>query len=139
MDCGDTNRCRRKEEYEPMKRHLALTSIGVAAMAAGLAAVLAAELSPGSAALTEANGRMHHAMNIEMTGDVDTDFVRSMIPHHEGAVEMARIVLEYGKDPEIRKLAEGIVKAQESEIAFMNGWLAEHASGNSGEMDHSQH
>ncbi|MDH3262842.1 MAG: DUF305 domain-containing protein [Paracoccaceae bacterium] len=72
----------------------------------------------------EANERMHAAMAIEFTGDTDVDFVRGMIPHHEGAVEMARIVLEHGADPEVRKLAEGIVAAQEAEIGWMKAWLA---------------
>lgn len=79
-----------------------------------------------SKALSEAMSKMHEKMSMQMTGDADVDFVKGMIPHHEGAVDMAKIELQYGKDPEIRKLAEGIVKAQESEIAFMKSWLEKH-------------
>lgn len=75
-------------------------------------------------AYRDANMAMHQGMDIEFTGNADVDFVRGMIAHHQGAIDMAKIVLEHGKDPEIRKLAEGIVAAQESEIAFMKEWLA---------------
>lgn len=79
--------------------------------------------SASTLAFMEANMKMHADMAIEFTGDPDADFIRGMIPHHQGAVEMARIVLEHGKDPEVRKLAEGIIAAQESEIAWMQEWL----------------
>lgn len=69
---------------------------------------------------------MHKGMMIKPTGDADVDFVRGMIPHHQGAIDMAKIVLEHGKDPEIKKLAEDVVRAQEGEIAFMQAWLKKH-------------
>lgn len=86
-----------------------------------------AESSPSSKAFEAANEKMHKDMSMSFTGNTDVDFVKGMVPHHQGAIDMAKIELQYGKDPEIRKLAEDIVKAQESEIAFMNAWLAKHA------------
>ncbi|THV23294.1 DUF305 domain-containing protein [Peteryoungia ipomoeae] len=80
--------------------------------------------SPSSKAFTEANAKMHKDMDIELTGNADVDFVRGMIPHHQGAIDMAKIVLEHGKDLEIRKLAEEVIAAQEGEIAMMKEWLA---------------
>ncbi|MDP3262430.1 MAG: DUF305 domain-containing protein, partial [Tabrizicola sp.] len=52
------------------------------------------------------------------------DFARGMIPHHQAAIDMAKIQLEFGKDPEMRKLAEAIIAAQESEIATLKAFLA---------------
>jgi len=80
---------------------------------------------PSVAAFMDVNERMHRDMDIAFTGDADVDFVRGMIPHHVGAVEMAQVVLEYGSDPQIRKLAEKIIAAQEDEIAMMRRWLSE--------------
>jgi len=79
--------------------------------------------SPSSLAFQGINTKMHEAMNITFTGNADVDFVKGMIPHHQGAIDMAKTVLAFGKDPEVRKLAEEIIKAQESEIALMNEWL----------------
>ena len=85
---------------------------------------MSTDATPATVAFRDANARMHMAMDIDYSGDADVDFLRGMIPHLQGAVEMARIVLEHGKDPEVRKLAEGVIAAQEEEIDWMQDWLA---------------
>ena len=68
--------------------------------------------------------RMHHAMMIKPTGDADTDFALQMIPHHQGAVDMAVIMLREGNDPELNRLAESIFTSQSSEIEWIKNWLS---------------
>jgi uncharacterized protein (DUF305 family) len=85
---------------------------------------------PGAAA-ADAAGAMHVAMAkmakemdaVAMTGDPDRDFLAMMIPHHEGAVEMARLVLIHGQDPVVRRLAEDVIATQQAEILTMQNRL----------------
>jgi len=84
---------------------------------------MTASASAATQAFEAANAAMHQAMAITYSGNADIDFARGMVPHHQGAVAMATVVLQHGKDPEIRKLAEAIIASQEKEIAWMEGWL----------------
>jgi len=61
-----------------------------------------------------------------MSSNPDMAFVAGMLPHHQGAIDMAKIELKYGKDPEIRALAEQIIKSQQKEIEFMKKWIEKH-------------
>lgn len=90
------------------------------------AAPASATDSAATTAFKAANMKMHKDMEITFTGDVDADFVRGMIPHHQGAIDMAKIMLAHGKDPALKALATSIIADQEKEIATMRGWLKAH-------------
>lgn len=79
---------------------------------------------PFAASMHEAMNVMDHAMQAApMNGDPDHDFTAMMIPHHQGAVDMAKALLLYTRDPELRNLALGIITEQQNEIRLMGAWL----------------
>jgi len=68
--------------------------------------------------------KMHMAMETtQRSGNADIDFVRLMLPHHQAAIDMAKTQLLYGKDPQMRRLAQEIITDQQSEIELMQRWL----------------
>src|SRR5437773_1269212 len=83
--------------------------------------------SPSDPAWTELQSsmeRMHAAMtSAQSTRNSDADFVKLMIPHHQAAIDMAKTQLLYGKDPQMRRLAQEIITDQQSEIELMTLWL----------------
>ena len=89
-----------------------------------LSATALAQTDSFADAIDAAMMRMHQAMMTGYTGDADRDFARMMIPHHQGAIDMAKIELRYGKDEHLRRLAQGIIIEQHQEIAVMQGALS---------------
>jgi uncharacterized protein (DUF305 family) len=82
---------------------------------------------PGWTELMGSMEKMHVAMgSIEPSGDSDVDFVELMLPHHQAAIDMAKAQLLYGKDPQMRRLAQEIITDQQSEIELMQLWLKQH-------------
>ncbi len=75
--------------------------------------------------LKKANDIMHKDMDIVYTNDADVDFLRGMIAHHQGAVEMANVQLKYGKDAQVKRLSQDIIRAQNIEIKWMKSRLAQ--------------
>ena len=79
--------------------------------------------SESTKAYKQADMDMMQGMAVEYTGNADVDFRLKMIPHHQGAIDMAKVALEHGTDPDTKLLAEAIIAAQEREIAEMQAWL----------------
>jgi hypothetical protein len=69
--------------------------------------------------MADVNIRMHDGMEIARSGNIDRDFARMMIPHHQGAIDMARVLLKYGQDERLKRLAQSIIVEQGQEITYM--------------------
>lgn len=98
------------------------SAVIVAALTALPVAAFAQEAA--TQAFTAAMDKMMAAMHMEPGGDADKDFAMMMIPHHQGAIDMAKAELEHGDDPQMRAVAEKVIAAQEEEIAELQEWLA---------------
>lgn len=119
------------------KNYTALICLGLAAASPAMAqtgqatgenkAATNPQDAPSTKALEEVIRKMDEAMKaVNYTGNPDVDFVAKMIPHHQGAVDMAKVELQYGKNPRIRRLAEIIIKSQGAQIVKMRDWLRKH-------------
>lgn len=86
-------------------------------------------MSDAQKAYLQAMAKMQSTTGV-MINDPDVAFVCMMIPHHQGAIDVAHVVLKYGKDAKTRKMAEGIIAAQEKEISEMKAWLADKSPSN---------
>lgn len=123
--------------FHPRAARRAALAAALALLAAGAAqaqhaghaghgtAPAAATVSASTQAYQAANDKMHRDMAIPFSGDADRDFLAGMIPHHQGAIDMAEVVLRHGKDARVRQLAEEVIRAQKAEIAQMKNWLQE--------------
>jgi uncharacterized protein (DUF305 family) len=96
----------------------------IAAMQRMIQEMMPADSDPASTkGFKQADLDMMRNMHVPFTGDADVDFRARMIPHHQGAIDMARVAIQYAKDPETKKLAQKIIDDQEKEIAEMREWL----------------
>lgn len=100
---------------------LLLTLLGISFLAQ---AATSAEVR---AEFTDSMTEMHQGMVAGLaTNDADVMFAASMVPHHQGAIDMANIELEHGTDPAMRTLAEEIIRGQGPQITQMNQWISNH-------------
>ena len=77
--------------------------------------------------MDDAISAMHRGMHdAPRSGDPNRDFVTAMIPHHQGAIDMAEVLLLYGDDEQLRRLAQELITDQQSEVELMQHWLAKH-------------
>ena len=107
----------------PLRSLLLLVLVGSGIMLATAGAL--AQDNDLPSAMHDATQRMHSAMMISASGNPDRDFAAMMIAHHQGAIDMAKAELQFGKDERLRRLAQGIIVEQNQEIAAMRAILAE--------------
>jgi hypothetical protein len=112
----------------PTRRDRSLTSFAALLAVALVVAVAFAARGDGPIVrpdsfrvmIADAVARMHVAMDVPFSGDADRDFARMMIPHHQGAIDMALVELRYGKDERLKRLAQEIIVDQQQEITVMH-------------------
>lgn len=126
--------CRRVIQNMPQECMSVLQNVSATRNMGMVQESMGAGATPGSSQTTtlpahvRENAAVMNKMHAEMASDAssadpDEAFTRAMIPHHQAAIEMARIVLKYGKDEQARKLADDVIRQQAREIDDMQEWL----------------
>ncbi|WP_339108722.1 DUF305 domain-containing protein [Thioclava sp. GXIMD4216] len=92
------------------------------------AAMATADASPSTAAFQQARARMARTLPHDYSGNVDLDFVRQMIPQKKSEIAMAEVVRDYGEDPAMRQRAAQLIKAQQDDLQWLEGWMAAHSN-----------
>ncbi|TQK01155.1 protein of unknown function (DUF305) [Pseudoduganella lurida] len=122
--------------FMPAHMHAHASTIASAAPPA----FVASSAKPYAALADDAMAVMDDDMRrAPMNGDPGHDFVTMMIPHHQGAIDMAKAILVHGTDPELRNLAQGIIAEQQNEINVMRAWLQRHDAGTTTHTDKEVH
>lgn len=88
--------------------------------------VAVAQMNDSSKAFMELHEKMMTSMMMKPTGNADKDFAMMMIPHHQGAIDMAEVELKHGKDPVMKEMAQKIIDAQKKEIEEFKKWQSQH-------------
>jgi uncharacterized protein (DUF305 family) len=83
-------------------------------------------MTPAMRGYHAAMHKMRQDMPHRLTGDPDVDFARSMVPHHQAAIDMARVEAEHGKDPALKEMAQKMIEAQSREVGQLETWLKDH-------------
>ena len=107
-----------------MRQCMGMTGKMMGGMGQGDMAAAAPD-DPVDGAFAAINRRMHRDMAVPAGGNPDAAFAQAMIAHHQGAIDMARVILGFGSDPAIHKLAQEVITAQEGEIVVLRQWLSE--------------
>jgi uncharacterized protein (DUF305 family) len=133
-DFSDLGIGRRSHSSNPMENNMSLKNAGMI-LSLLIAVTAAAQMLPSAAQFMQAmNASMKHMDRdmaaAPMNGDVDHDFATMMMPHHQGAIDMAKVELTYGKEPVMRRLAQEIIVDQQSEIDAMQLWLTKNSATN---------
>jgi uncharacterized protein (DUF305 family) len=109
------------------KRLGALILCAALALLPSVPMAMAQTMSPASKGYMDAMAKMQKDMPQEPSGDPDVDFARYMIPHHQAAIDMAKVHLQHGKDAKLKRMSEKVIKAQEKEIKELQAWLKVHS------------
>ncbi len=117
-----------KKPLSPLLLACALTCSGAAfAQSAGSASASAGNMAHGSQQMHESMmAGMQKMQGMQPTGDTDKDFAMMMRMHHQQAVDMAKVEVQHGKSPELKAMAQKMMKDQQKEIDQLDKWLAKH-------------